>query len=378
MTTFATTTSLGAAAPADVCDIVAEARALAFRALKRMYRADRGLFCHCLRRQRDGIRTEGVSRRYTAVVLLALAGESPDAAMEVLAGESPGDVCGRLVAASDQAVDLGEVALTLWAARVVAHPGASRVLSRLRAMGPADGAYPTVELAWALSSLVVGDGVADLSLADTLATRLMASFCEDTGLFRHWPAGASPSWLRGHVCCFADLVYPSQALSLYHRVCGGGRSIAMARRCADRMCELQGPQGQWWWHYDVRTGRVVEPYPVYSVHQDAMGPMALAAVDAAAGTDHREAVARSVRWMAHAPEIGGSLIDREADLIWRKVARREPGKLTRSLQAAASRVHPRLRVPGVDAAFPPTVVDYESRPYHMAWLLHAFPAGRSL
>ena len=77
------------------------------------------------------------------------------------------------------------------------------------------------------------------------------------------------------------------------------------------------------------------------------------------------------------PELeGGSLIDDGAGLIWRKVARREPGKLSALLQAAASRLHPRLRVPGLDLLFPPAI-DYEDRPYHLGWVLHAFPAEPS-
>jgi hypothetical protein len=80
----------------------------------------------------------------------------------------------------------------------------------------------------------------------------------------------------------------------------------------------------------------------------------------------------------HAPELGGgSLIDESAGLIWRKVARREPPKLSRFAQAAASRLHPALRAPGLDTLFPPCAVDYEDRPYHLGWLLHAWPAGRA-
>jgi hypothetical protein len=148
-------------------------------------------------------------------------------------------------------------------------------------------------------------------------------------------------------------------------------------RCADNFCRQQGPQGQWWWHYDRRTGRVVERYPVYAVHQDAMAPMALLALAAATGADYSEPIARGLAWLARSPELGGgSLIDDAADLIWRKVARREPGKLTRYAQAVVSSVHASMRVPGLDLVFPPAIVDYEDRPYHLGWLLYAWPAAR--
>ena len=78
--------------------------------------------------------------------------------------------------------------------------------------------------------------------------------------------------------CFADFVYPIQALSHYHMALGCPEAMDAATRCADRMCKLQGPAGQWWWHFDVRTGQGVERYPVYAVHQEAMAPMALRAL----------------------------------------------------------------------------------------------------
>ena len=44
-----------------------------------------------------------------------------------------------------------------------------------------------------------------------------------------------------------------------------------ARAAWSTICTVQGNSGQRWWHYDSRTDRVVEGYPVYSVHQDVNG-----------------------------------------------------------------------------------------------------------
>jgi hypothetical protein len=316
---------------------------------------------------------EGISRRYTAIVLMALAREPAEASREVLRGADREHVCDRLVEAAARTEDPGEVALTLWACRALGHAGAVAVLERLRTIRPDEASIPTVELAWSLTSLVSpGRGASDEALARRIADRLMGSFRDASGLFPHHPSGAFPSRLRAHVCCYADLVYPIQALSYYYRATGNERAIGMARQCGGRMCDLQGPQGQWWWHYEIRTGRVLERYPVYAVHQDGMGPMALFALRDAGGDDFAEAIERGVRWLYEPVEVESSLIDREAQVIWRKVARREPNKLSRRLQAAASCVHPALRAPGVNVLFPPREVDYESRPYHMGWILHAW------
>lgn len=361
----------------DAGSVVRELRALAIRALARMYRPEQRLFAFRLHRV-DGLDVlEGVSGRYTATVLLALAGETPETAAGILAGQDAGGVCTALIEGVQRSNDLGEVALTLWAARALQHPAAGSAFSRLRSMEPETASCPTVELAWSLSALAVdGASVGGEPLAGVIAERLLSSFNRRSRLFPHWPAGAGASLLRSHVTCFADLVYPIQALSHYHLASGHTQALDVARQCAERMCELQGPEGQWWWHYDARTGRVLERFPVYSVHQDAMAPMALFALQAACGQDHIQAIERSIRWLVDPPEADAPLVDTDSDVIWRKVARREPAKLARTLQAAASRVHPGLRAPGVNALLRPGRIDYESRPYHMGWILHAWPTDR--
>jgi len=362
----------------DLAGTVQELRRLAARSLSRMYRPDERLFAFRLRTERGQDVLEGVSRRYTATVLIGLAGQPAETATEALCGHGREEVCDRLLDDVEQFADLGEVALTAWAARALGHPRAHRAIDRLKRMDPVGRGHPTVELAWTLSALVAGGiDAADVPMADALARRMLASFRPKSGLFPHWPEGASRSLLRSHVTCFADFVYPTQALARYHQATGNAQAAEVACRSAERMGQLQGPRGQWWWHFDVRTGRVIERYPVYAIHQDSMAPMAFAAVREACGADHVASIEKGLRWLLDPPEIPGSLLDTDADLIWRKVARHEPGKLVRGLQAAASRLHPRLRVPGTNFLFRPSWIDQETRPYHMGWILYAWPGRES-
>ncbi len=358
--------------PESCRQMIRELRALAIRSLPRMYRKEDGIFAFRLRHDgRD--RLEGHSVRYSAIVAIALARENADVAREVLCGDTLDNFMDRLCAAVETETDIGAVALTLWAARVCNHDGADRILEHLRTMDPVAGAHPTVEHSWCVTALVVdgGDRGIDAGLADAAAQRLLDSQ-HPSGLFAHRPAGAGGQRWRDHVCCFADFVYPIQALSHYFTHSGRSTALDAARSAARKMIDLQGPAGQWWWHFDIRSGRALEGYPVYAVHQDAMAPMALYALPEAAGIDIGPAIKKSLAWLHHAPELNGSLIDEQVDVVWRKVARREPGKLVRSLQAAISRLHPSLRVPGVGVVCPPGRIDAETRPYHMGWLLYAF------
>lgn len=356
---------------------VADLRKIAIRGLGRMYRPDIGLFAFRVRRDGNGIVFEGTSRRYTAIALIGLAGEEDGVASAALAGESSQQVCVRLVESIPRIDNLGDAALVFWACCAVGYPDRRDLLKRLAELQPAGRMHDTVEVAWTLAALCNDPDSPCGDLRRELARRLIASFNARSGVFPH-RVGENGAGPRSHVSCFADMVYPIHALALYHKVSGDRAALDISGRCARQICGMQGPAGQWWWHYDRRTGDVVEPYPVYAVHQDSMAPMALFALQEAGGADFRSCLSRGLAWLASSPELGGgSLIDGQADIVWRKVARREPGKLSRYAQALATRIHPSFRIPGLDRIFPPVSVDFEDRPYHLGWLLHAFTRERA-
>jgi hypothetical protein len=363
--------------PFDPAEFVSAMRAMSLRGLERMYDANAGRFVFCIRRTPDGDRSEGLSLRYTAIALIGLATESEDVVRKVLGGESPGDVLARLSDGLEDVGNLGDVSLILWAAKLLEHGAADKALRQVQLLDPVCGPHTTVEVSWALAAMCVpGGGPGEGEIIKGIFGRLHSSFVEKSGIFTHWPKGVTGATFRSHVSCFADLVYPVQALSYYYQATGNPDAIDAAKHCASLMCRRQGPAGQWWWHFDARSGHVVEGYPVYAVHQDAMAPMALFALRDACGADHSDAIRKGLGWLWRSPEIDETLVDRDADLIWRKVARREPGKTSRGIQALASSVYQGFRVPGLNAVFPPGRVDFECRPYHLGWLLHAWPEGR--
>jgi hypothetical protein len=361
---------------ASLASLVAELRSLAISGLPMMFDPGRGLCSFTVRRDGAALQRAGMSRRYTAITLLGLIGEDREQAAHALGGASIETVATHLVRTAGPADSLGDLGVIAWAAQAAGRP-ADAVWARINMLNPVAAAVPTVELAWTLSAAAADPRMLRTRLAADLAARLRASFSERGRLFPHY-LGEPPAPNRAHVSCFADLVYPVLALAQYGARAGDDRAIACALEGAQTMCRHQGADGQWWWHYDYRTGEVVERYPVYAVHQDSMAPMALFAAGEAAGTSFDGPIARGLRWLASAPELsGGSLIDRSAGLIWRKVARREPTKLSRYLQAGASRLSAHLRAPGLDLFFPPQAVDYEDRPYHLGWVLYAWPAERA-
>jgi hypothetical protein len=174
---------------------------------------------------------------------------------------------------------------------------------------------------------------------------------------------------RAHVGSFADQVYPIQALARLHQSADDPEALEAATSVAAGICAVQGDAGQWWWHYDSRTGDVVEGYPVYSVHQHAMAPMALLDLADAGGPYHIDAICRGVRWLSDPPETGECLVPDEPAVTWRKVARSDPRKAVRGLRAASTWIRPGMRISTLDRVFPPGTVDHECRPYELGWLL---------
>jgi hypothetical protein len=317
---------------------------------------------------------EGCSLRYTAITVLGARHLDSAGQRAVLAGRTVGEVCDVLVDRLASTNSVGDAALAVWATAACGHRGLERALGRLDVLDSGPSTRYVVEQAWVVSALVAARSLVDEERQLDLArARLLDA--QAGALFGHVTGPDLASRFRRHVSCFADQVYPIQALSLLHAAVGDPGALAAANRCADRIVSLQGPAGQWWWHYDTRTGGMVEGYPVYSVHQHAMGPMALLDLADAGGQVELDAVRRGLGWMVSAPETGESLILDGPGLTVRKVARRDSRKLVRGARAVACGLRPGTRLAALDRLWPPTAVDRECRPYEFGWLLDCWLGG---
>jgi hypothetical protein len=230
----------------------------------------------------------------------------------------------------------------------------------------------TVDLAWMLTAAIAAQDLGDATYVLSRSRSRLLSVQGLDGLFPHAVPAASQGRLRMHVGSFADQIYPIQALARASSATDDDLALDGANLCARQICDLQGEAGQWWWHYDARNGSVVEPYPVYSVHQHGMAPMALADLAAAGGEDQRAAAQLGLGWLDTHPETVDRLVDERFGVIWRKVGRREPRKAARKVRAVVSAVRPGLQTRFIDRLFPPGPIDHECRPYELGWLMYAW------
>jgi hypothetical protein len=182
-----------------------------------------------------------------------------------------------------------------------------------------------MHLAWLLAALcgceAAAAGRTELrSLADWTYARIAANQSDATGLF--YGSAAREGWLRRRrpLSTLSSQTYPMYALARYGQVFGVREAIARAARCADALCRLQGPAGQWWWRYNVQSGEVVETHPVYAVNQDTAIPLAFHEIEAATGADrYGRHVAHGLEWLFGANELGASLVDEARSVIWRAI-----------------------------------------------------------
>jgi hypothetical protein len=324
----------------------------------------------------DGVREQtgdwkltpaGKSHRYGAITALGLLRLPEHAQRGVLAGETCHELVGRLAMRLDEMTGLGDVALTCWAAAESRHDALPRALERLAQLDDMRRPTYVVDAAWIVSALVAARSLAHVEdHLERAKRRLIAA--RRGALFPRATSGGA-TWYRDHVGSFADQVYPLQALARLHASADDQSALAAAEGVAEAICAAQGESGQWWWHYDSRFGDVVEGYPVYSVHQHAMAPMALMDLADAGGESHLDSVGRGLRWLSERPESSEALVLDDPPITWRKVARADRRKAVRGLRATSTRIRPGWRISLLDRFFPPGVVDHECRPYELGWLL---------
>ena len=345
---------------------------LSIKGLTEMFDVKAQLFCHRVTKNNTGMAREGLSLRYTIITLLGLH------RFEALGNQSPVNIhnCFQTLLNNAKEIDnIGDLGLLIWLCALVdpedikqiwSGININNVLSRYRdaRMGK------TTELAWfltglsytALSSVNNPEGLKELSF-ETYQT--VKSNYGGKGIFGHQNETTLSGFIKGRIGSFADQVYPIYAFSRFSQAYNNNEASRIAQDCAEKICSHQGPFGQWWWHYDSMTGRVTGRYPVYSVHQDGMAPMALFAVGEISGNDYRKQIYKGLEWITGQNELGTSMVDNTRNVIWRSFHRKRFKRYADELLSFA-------RLSDNKKQYKDLIVLYESRPYHPGWLLYAF------
>ncbi|MGA9882413.1 MAG: hypothetical protein WBQ34_01710 [Candidatus Acidiferrales bacterium] len=357
---------------ADFQRIVHSLNRLAVKGLVPMFDAAKQLFCFKLKRTESGLVQEGISHRYSVITLMGLH------RLEQSGTASPiniQNVLNALLANTEWVDNIGDFGLLMWLCALIAPDRLDEIdrkfdikSSLFRFRDARHGR--TMELSWFLSGLSHQALARPEKTAETkdLAAEIYRRICKnqgEQGFFGHLASNEGIAGvMRGDIGSFADQVYPIYAMSKFSLAYCDNRAAKRALDCALNLCEAQGSRGQWWWHYDSSNGHVAERFPVFSVHQHAMGPMALYAVGEAVQSDFSPWIYKGLQWIDD-NELGINMQDDSANVVWRCIERTPSRRYWNAVVNLATRREDRESREGLRALF-------ECRPYELGWLLYAF------
>ena len=362
---------------------------MANEGLKKMYLPDDGIFCHRLVGKK--LAKKGKSLLYTLMVVIGL---TKAKRMELKSIFSPGRLFNNVWERSDTKESLGFLACILWAAVLLEKDCINKLLKQseklLSKYETKKWQIPTMETAWLLCGvceyLLKENNHKAILLGKKLFQILENAFKESSGLFSFTTKGRRKNFIKKRINenlgSFASQIYPIMAVSKYYQVSHDDRALKIAQYCADTICKFQGPLGQWWWIYNVKKGFVVEGYPVYSVHQDAMAFMGLLELQKSLGKPKYENyLKKGLEWMEGKNESKVRMYDEKNKIIWRAIQRKEnPSSQETGPWSLGKKSYFKMQLAGllnspIVKKFPlPGKYELllESRPYHNGWILLAW------
>jgi len=329
-------------------------------------RCDDGVYCYDREWSANGNR--GRSLRYTLMVALGFwraeqAGYSMPRSSRELADTAM---------LHEPELTSGDRGLALWLLTRLGDSRAERLVFELAKLADGDLApLEGMEIGW----LVIGAAHArqgEVHGADALHERFLQYLhdrrAERNPLYLHLGTSKHRALLPN----FATQIYSLLALAESARVANDSRSLAEAVRLADLLVALRHADGGWPWLYHAGRGTVVEAYQVYSVHQDAMAPMAYFALAEATGdASYARIGAEGLPWCFGHNELGFDFYDAEAQFAHRAIKRHgwaDRGELWANTVATLVGLDRRVHLGQLE-------VNATCRPYHQGWILEAW-AGR--
>lgn len=329
-------------------------------------RDDGGLYC--FDREWAEATNRGLSPRYTLMVALGFARA---AAAGYTVPRSAADLVGVALAHPSDLTP-GDRGLALWALARLGDQRAEPLVDELaevslETLRPLEG----MEIGWLVTGAAAAVEAAlpgAPALLDRFVGVLRSRRAASTPLYHHLGTGKGRALLPN----FATQIYSVLALSDTARVANDSVALADATRLADLLVELRGPDAGWPWLFHAEKGRVVETYQVYSVHQDAMAPMAMFALTEATGDRaYATAGAEGLPWCFGRNELEFQFYDASRRFAHRAIKRHgwaDRAELWVNTAAGLSGVPKRVTLGK-------PVVNTTCRPYHLGWILEAW-AGR--
>jgi hypothetical protein len=357
----------------DDCPDIRALNALALRSLLFLFDEKEKLFVQCLSKTEKGFQREEASRKHTMIALLGLH------RLAASAEELPIDMSAireTVLANIDWVKSLEDLGLLIWftaeccperLGRLFNNSYLEQALSHYSDSRQAS----TGGLSWLLAGiahahLACSRSIPDLTDVAVDTYHLLEGNQSESGIFGH---SASAGFLRRNFLnrtgTFADQMYAIYAFTIFARAFQIEEPLDSALRCANSIRALQGELGQWWFLYDIRSSQVVNRYPLFSLHQDGIAPLALLALEEATGQIFHESVYKGMSWVDRPNELSDDLLNLDHRLIWDSIwpTRRISSYWERSLGFLNISHKPQIQS---------LRIQYAARADQLGWMLYAF------
>jgi hypothetical protein len=264
----------------------------------------------------------------------------------------------------------GDIGLALWADARGDRAALPALLDQLERAATNDRLAGLVgmEIAWMMIGLAhaADSNAAAEPLLRRLALHLQRDRRAESGLYFH----DATSSIRQGLPNFATQIYTLLALTTLARRGLWPDARSAAETLASHLVRLQLADGGWPWIFDARRAIVVEPYEIYTVHQDAMAPMALLDLWELTGNSQwARAAVHGLPWSRGHNELGADLIDVREGFAHRSIRRRSPWNRVALMSNALTT---RLFGRAFRTSSSSVEVNDTSRPYHLGWILEAW------
>jgi hypothetical protein len=202
--------------------------------------------------------------------------------------------------------------------------------------------------------------------AEPLFSFIAGRYHSESGLFFDAPSGH-----RRRFGSFASQTYLAMACYHYGEFVGNTTAIRISNTCTRRLIELQGPSGEWPWFFDAKTGRVVDFYEIYSVHQYGMAPALLECAERHDVGSARSALVKGFHWILGENQLNRPMLVPELQLSLRSQIRKNElqtkgRRVLRSLgNAFAGRSSGLTDPKGIGLRL-------ECRSYELGWIVWSF------
>ncbi len=296
---------------------------ISIKAIEEMFNKENKTFYSKRKEIRNKVVNRGESQRYNLIALLGLYKASVHGLETKI---NINDVIDHQITYVQKYKSIGDIGLLLWLVSLSNPEKLVQILPKIN-FNTILNEYKdskrqlTTELSWFLIGL----------LSATIFNKNFAAVIKDlphqvyqlirnnyggNGIFAHSGKSRLKFISRKRIGTFSDQVYSIYAFTMYAKVFSNEEALMIAMECADKLAGKQGEHGQWWWHYDSATGEVISKYPVFSVQQDALAPMAFLAIQRASGKNYTDYINKGINWLFSNNELRAKIVDDDKKIIY--------------------------------------------------------------